>query len=132
MAGHNIINPRYTFINIAHFYTFIKEGPRIRNIEIVRLLPVRVIGEVDILLLLQSGNDKFLIYCIKLGELYIINSLINKNRINYCLIINKVFGEVVRKTKKGKSWTPQKSFTRNRRAVITGKTPEKPERLGIT
>ena len=52
MAGHNIINPRYAFINIAHFYTFIKEGPRIKNIETVRFFLIRVIGEIDILLLL--------------------------------------------------------------------------------
>ena len=103
MAGHNIINPRYTFTSITHFYTLIKKGPRMRNIEAVRFLPVRVIGEANILLLLQSGNDKLLIHYIRLGELYVINWLINKNRINYCLIINKAFRKVVGKTKKGKS-----------------------------
>ena len=103
MAGHNIINPRYALTSIAHFYTLIKEGPCIRNIEAVRLLPVRVIGEADILLLLQSGNNRFLIYCIRLGELDVIDWLISKNRINYYLIINKVFKEVVGKTKKGKN-----------------------------
>ena len=103
MAGHNIINPRYAFTSIMHFYTFIKKGPRIRNTKAVRLLPVQVIGEADILLLLQSGNNKLLIYCIKLGELYTINWLIGKNRINYCLTASRAFGEVGGKTKKGKS-----------------------------
>ena len=103
MVGHNTIDPRYALTSTAHSYTLIKKGPRIRNTKTVRLLPVRVIGEANILLLLQNGNDKFLIYYIRLGELYAINWLISKNRINYCLIINKVFGEVVRKTKKGKS-----------------------------
>ena len=73
MADDNIINPRYTLISITHLYTFIKKGPRIKNIKIARFFPVRVIGEADILLLLQSGNNKFLIHCIRLGELYIIN-----------------------------------------------------------
>ena len=73
MAGHNIINPRCAFTSTMHFYTLIKKGPRIKNTETVRFLPVQVIGEADILLLLQSGNDKLLIYCIRLGELYIIN-----------------------------------------------------------
>ena len=103
MAGYNTINPRCAFISTAHPYTFIKEGPRIKNTETVRLFPVRVIGEADILLLFQSGNDKFLIYCIRLGELYVIDWLISKNRINYCLIVSRIFGEVVGKTKKGKS-----------------------------
>ena len=103
MAGHNIINPRYALTSITHSYTLIKEGPRIRNIKAVRLLPVRVIGKVNILLLLQSGNNRFLIHCIRLGELYVINWLISKNRINYYLIVNKAFGEVVGKTKKGKN-----------------------------
>ena len=103
MAGHNIINPRYTFTSITHFHTVIKKGPRIKNIKVVRFFPVRVIGKTDIFLLLQSGNDKLLIYYIKLGELYVINWLINKNRINYYLIINKVFKEIVKKTKKGKN-----------------------------
>ena len=52
MAGHNIINPRYTLTNITHLHTLIKEGPRIKNIKAVRLLPVRVIGKANILLLL--------------------------------------------------------------------------------
>ena len=103
MAGHNIINPRYTFTSIMHSYTFIKEGPRMRNTETARLLPVRVVGKADILLLLQSGNDRFLIYRMRLGELYVIDWLISKNRINYCLIISKAFGEVVGKIKKGKN-----------------------------
>ena len=76
MAGHNIVNPRYALISTAHSYTLIKEGPRMRNTETVRLFPVRVIGEADILLLLQSGNNRFLIYCIRLGELYAIDWLI--------------------------------------------------------
>ena len=52
MAGHNTINSRYTLTSITHFYTLMEEGPRIRNIEAVRLFPVRVVGKVDILLLL--------------------------------------------------------------------------------
>ena len=52
MAGHNIINSRYALTSIAHSYTFMEEGPRIRNTEAARLLPVRVIGKADILLLL--------------------------------------------------------------------------------
>ena len=103
MAGHNIINSRYILTSTAHFYTLIKEGPRIRNIKTVRLLLVRVISEADILLLLQSGNDKLLIYRIRFGELYTINWLINKNKTNYYLTISKVFGKIVGKTKKGKS-----------------------------
>ena len=103
MAGHNTINPRCAFTSITHSHTLIEEGPRMRNTKAVRLLPVQVIGEADILLLLQSGNDRFLIYCIRFGELYIINWLINKNRINYYLIISKALGEVVGKTKKGKN-----------------------------
>ena len=103
MAGHNIINSRCAFISITHFYTLMEEGPRIRNIEAVRFFPVRVIGEADIFLLLQSNNNKFLIHRIKLGELYIINWLINENKINYYWIINKVFGKVIKKTKIGKS-----------------------------
>ena len=75
IAGHNIVNPRCAFISIAHFYTLIKEGPCIRNTEAVRLFPVRVVGEADILLLLQSGNDRFLIHCMRLGELYAIDWL---------------------------------------------------------
>ena len=73
MAGYNIINPRYTLTSIMHFYTFIKKGPRIKNTKAVRFLPVRVINKANILLLLQNGNNKFLIHCIRLGELYIIN-----------------------------------------------------------
>ena len=103
MAGHNIVNSRYALISIAHFYTFMEKGPRIKNTKAVRFLPVRVIGKTNILLLLQSGNNKFLIYCIRLGELYVINWLISKNRIIYCLIAGKAFGEVVRKTKIRKS-----------------------------
>ena len=103
MAGHNIINFRYTLTSIMYFYTLMEEGPRIRNIEVIKLFPVRVIGKADILLLLQSGNNKFLIYCIRLRELYVINWLINKNKINYYLIVNRVFGKVVEKTKIGKS-----------------------------
>ena len=103
MAGHNIINPRCTFTSIMHSYTFIKKGPRIKNTETARLLPVRVIGKANILLLLQSSNNKLLIYYIKLGKLYIINWLTSKNKINYYLIISRVFGKVVGKIKKGKS-----------------------------
>ena len=103
VAGHNIVDPRCALTNITYPYTLIKEGLCMRNIEAVRFLPVRVIGEADILLLLQSSNDKFLIYCIRLGELYAIDWLISKNKINYCLIISKIFGKVVGKTKKGKS-----------------------------
>ena len=102
MAGHNIVNSRYTFISIVYFYTFIEEGPRIRNTKAVRFFPVRVISKANILLLLQSGNNKLLIYCIRLGELYIINWLISKNRTNYYLIINKVFGNVVGKNQNRK------------------------------
>ena len=57
MAGHNIVNTRYAFANTAHPYTFIKKGPRIRNVKVIKLLPLRVIGKADILLLLQSNND---------------------------------------------------------------------------
>ena len=103
MAGHNTINPRYTLTSTAHSHTLIKEGPRIRNTETARLLPVQVIGKANILLLLQSGNNKLLIYRIRLGELYTINWLTNKNKTNYYLITSKAFGEVVGKTKKGKS-----------------------------
>ena len=103
MAGYNIINPRYASTSITHFHTLIKKGPRIKNTKTVRFFLIQVIGEANILLLLQSGNNKFLIHYIKLGELYIIDWLISKNRINYCLIISRVFGEVVRKTKKGKN-----------------------------
>ena len=52
MAGHNTINPHYTLTSITHPYTFIKEGPRIKNIKTVRLFPVQVIGKANILLLL--------------------------------------------------------------------------------
>ena len=52
MAGHNIINSRYALTNIAHSYTLMEKGPRIKNTEIVRFLHIRVIGETDILLLL--------------------------------------------------------------------------------
>ena len=103
MAGHNTINPRYTLTSTAHFHTLIKKGPRIKNTKTARLLPVQVIGEADILLLLQSSNDKLLIHHIKLGKLYTINWLINKNKTNYCLTISRAFGEVVGKTKKGKN-----------------------------
>ena len=103
MAGHNIVNSRYIFTSIAHLYTFMEKGPRMRNTKAVRFLSVRVIGKANILLLLQSNNNKFLIYCIRLGELYVINWLISKNKINYYLIVNKVFREVVRKTKIRKS-----------------------------
>ena len=51
MAGHNTVNPRYTFTSIAHSYTLIKKGPRIKNTKAVRLFPVRVVGEANILLL---------------------------------------------------------------------------------
>ena len=73
MAGHNIINSRYTFTSITHSHTLIKKNPRIKNTKTVRLFPVQVIGETNILLLLQSGNDKLLIHYIKLGKLYTIN-----------------------------------------------------------
>ena len=73
VAGYNTVNPRCAFTSIAHPYTLIKKGPRMRNTEAVRLLPVRVIGEADILLLLQSSNDKLLIHRMRLGELYTIN-----------------------------------------------------------
>ena len=71
MAGHNVINPRCTLTSIMHFYTFIKKGLRVQNIETIWLLSLRVIGEVDILLL-QSNYDGFLIHYNKLGELYTI------------------------------------------------------------
>ena len=103
MAGHNIVNPRYTLTSIVHSHTLIKEGPRIKNIKAVRLFPVRVIGEADILLLLQNGNNKLLIYRIRLKELYTINWLISKNKTNYCLIASRAFREVIGKTKKGKN-----------------------------
>ena len=106
VAGHNTVDPRCALTSIAHSHTLIEEGPRMRNTEAVRLFPVQVVGEADILLLLQSGNDRFLIHRIRLGELYAINWLISKNRINYCLTVSRAFGEVVGKTKKGKSWTP--------------------------
>ena len=102
MAGYNIINSCCAFTSIVHFYTFMEEGPCIRNIEAVRFFPVRVIGEADILLLLQSGNNRFLIYCIRLGELYTIDWLISENRINCCLIASRVFGEVVEKNQNRK------------------------------
>ena len=103
MAGHNIVNPRCALTSITHLHTFIKEGPRMRNTEVVRLFPVRVVGEANILLLFQSGNNKFLIYCIRFGELYVIDWLISKNRINCYLTVSRIFGEVVGKTKKGKN-----------------------------
>ena len=103
MAGHNIVNFRCTLTSITHFHTLMEEGPRIRNTKAVRFFPIRVIGEADILLLLQSGNDKFLIYRMRFGELYIIDWLISENRIIYCLIIGKAFGKVVGKTKIGKN-----------------------------
>ena len=73
MAGHNIINSHYTLTSTAHSHTLMEKGPRMKNIKAVRLLSVQVIGETNILLLLQSNNNKLLIYYIKLGELYIIN-----------------------------------------------------------
>ena len=73
MAGHNIINTRYALASIAHPYTLMEKGPRMRNIKAVRFFSVQIIGETNILLLLQSGNNKLLIYYIRLGELYAIN-----------------------------------------------------------
>ena len=102
MAGHNTINSRYILISIIHFYTLMEKGPRIKNTKAVRLFPVRVIGKTNILLLLQSGNNKLLIHYIRLGELYIINWLINENKIIYYLIIGKVFGEVIKKNQNRK------------------------------
>ena len=52
MAGHNTVNSRCAFTSIAYFYTFIEEGPRIRNTEIARFFFIQVIGKADILLLL--------------------------------------------------------------------------------
>ena len=86
-----------------HSHTLMEKGPRIRNTKTVRLLPVQIIGKANILLLLQSGNNKLLIYRIKLGKLYTINWLINKNKTNYYLITNRAFGEVIKKPKIGKS-----------------------------
>ena len=57
-----------------------KEGPRMRNTEAVRLLSLRIIGEADLLLLLQSSYDGFLIYSGELSEVYVINWLISKVR----------------------------------------------------
>ena len=36
MAGHNIINTRYTFTSTAHPYTLMEKGPSVQNIETVR------------------------------------------------------------------------------------------------
>ena len=72
MAGYNVINPRCAFTSIAHFYTFMKKGPRVRNIKIIWFLPLRVINKADILFL-QNNYYGFLIYCNKFGELYAIN-----------------------------------------------------------
>ena len=52
MASHNTINSCYTLTSITYFYTLMKKGPRIQNIEAVRFLPVQVINKADILLLL--------------------------------------------------------------------------------
>ena len=41
-----------------------------RNIEAVWLLSFRIIGETDILLFLQGGDDGFLVHRRKLGEVY--------------------------------------------------------------
>ena len=38
VAGHNVINPRYTFTNIMYFYTFMEEGPSVRNIKTIWFL----------------------------------------------------------------------------------------------
>ena len=51
VAGHNTVNTRYALASIAHPYTLMEKGPRMRNAETVRLLPLRVISETDILLL---------------------------------------------------------------------------------
>ena len=40
IASHNIINPRYAYTGITHFYTFMEKGPRVRNIKTVRLFPL--------------------------------------------------------------------------------------------
>ena len=73
MAGHNIINPRYILANITHSYTLIKKGPGVQNIKTVKLFPLQVIGKTNILLLLQSNYNKFLIHRNYLGEIYTIN-----------------------------------------------------------
>ena len=52
MASHNIINSCYALTSITHSYTLMEKGPRMRNTKAVRLFPVQVIGEADILLLL--------------------------------------------------------------------------------
>ena len=62
MAGHNAVNPRCALTSIAHFYTLMEEGPSVRNTEAIRLLPLRVVGKADTLVLLQSSYDGFLIH----------------------------------------------------------------------
>ena len=73
MASHNTVNSYYTLTSITHFHTLIKKGPRMRNTKTVRLLPVQVINKTDILLLLQSNNNKLLIHYIRFGKLCTIN-----------------------------------------------------------
>ena len=96
-----------------------EKGPRVQNTKTARFLSLQIIGKANILLL-QNNNNKLLIHRIILRELYIINMLITKK--NYCLITSK----------KKKTCTRGKSSTRDQRASPTGKTPEKPERLGIS
>ena len=72
MAGHNAVNPRYALTSITYSHTLMEKGPRVRNIETIWFLPLRVIGKANILLL-QNNNDGLFIYRGKLKELYIIN-----------------------------------------------------------
>ena len=73
MAGHNVINPRYALTSITHFYTLMEKGLSVRNIKTIWFLSLQIIGKANLLLLLQSDNDRLLIYYIKLRERYAIN-----------------------------------------------------------
>ena len=72
VAGHNAVDLRCALASTAHSHTLMKEGPRMRNTEAAWLLSLRVVGEADILLFLQSSYDGFLIHRSELGELYAI------------------------------------------------------------
>ena len=73
MASHNVINPRYTLASTAHSQTLIKKGPRMQNTKTAWLLSLRIIGETNIPLFLQSNYNRFLIHYNTLGEIYVIN-----------------------------------------------------------
>ena len=80
VTSHNTINSCCALASTTHSQTLMEKGSSVQNTKTVRLLSLQIIGKANLLLLLQSGNDKFLIHRIRLGEHCAINWLTSKSK----------------------------------------------------